>query len=101
MLLRVCAYCIAEEDYDERDEFDMCRHQAPGTEDSRASHWLTASIERPAFRAPRVVVNDDHSLYRRKIRPDRSLRIQEVLARVQDDLQALTVSEFDKRYGPR
>lgn len=99
ILIRVCAYCIAEEDHDERDESDMCRDPAPGTEDRRASHWLAARIERPLFRAPRVVVSDDRNLYRRKIRPDRNRQIDEVLARVQDDLQEFNADDFDAKYG--
>jgi len=101
ILIRVCAYCIAEEDHDERDESDMCRDHAPGTEDRRASHWLTASIERPLFRAPRVVVSDDRNLYRRRIRSVPSSQVEEVLARVQDDLQALRADDFDVKYGFR
>jgi len=100
--ISVCAHCIAEEDYAERDEADMCRRLAPGTEHRRANHWSTAKIERPVLRASRVVVTDDRGNFRRRIRAESPVTdIETLLARTEQDLRVLSAKEFDARYQRR
>jgi hypothetical protein len=89
-----------EEDTGRRDEADLCERATPGTEGLPAGHWLMTRHQRRRFRGDRVLVEGRDGSRWASLRPSvQSVEdVQRLLARVQQDLNVMTLSQFGERY---
>ncbi|GAB3366235.1 hypothetical protein [Modestobacter lapidis] len=100
LLIKACAQCIYEEDTGRRDEADMCSRVTPGTEGLPAGHGLVARHQHRRFRSDRVLVEGRDGSRWATLRPPSQSRedVQRLLDRVQEDLAAMTLDQFDDEY---
>lgn len=98
--MTVCGACIAEEDYDERDESEMCSLVPPLDEQRPCGLTLVARHKRRRFRGDRILLEDAQGFRWAVLRaantaPD---ALATLLAEVNDDLACMPVLPFYEKY---